>query len=447
MQQDVAAADAGEDVHALADRLGQAGNEGREFEVGTIDPVGHLHQARQVHRAMNAVKVFALESELGEQEFGHGFRTVVGDLEAHGVAEVTEGQFALQLGAQVGDFFLVNKEVGIARRAELVAAEHRHAGEQFADELVQDRRHEDEAVFAAGNFRGHPGDAWQDARRLDNGGVGTAPEGVLAFEFDGKIEALVEDLREGMRGVESDRRQYRHHLAEEKVADPVALGIIPFRAAQEADSLFRHQRQDDIVQVAVLLGDEGVRFRGYEAKCFQRCLAVGGDDGRIGLELFLEAGHAHLEEFVHIAGDDAQEAQAFEQRHPLILRLGQHATVEGEKAEFPVQIVFRRKVRFDILTGHDRSPLFLEVYASRPSFCCVRLPEYEADAPKATLPGCFRRSRWPPVTARRGGRRAACRSWPRFRRVRAQDRSRRRYRRRRAVRFACLRSVLNAGRR
>ena len=38
-------------------------------------------------------------------------------------------QFALQLGAQVGDFFLVDEQVGVTRGAELVAAEHRHAGE------------------------------------------------------------------------------------------------------------------------------------------------------------------------------------------------------------------------------------------------------------------------------------------------------------------------------
>ncbi len=139
MQQDVGAAYAGEDVHALADRPGQAGHEGRKLEVWAIDPVGNLHQAHQIDRAMDAVKIVFLEAELGEQKVVHRFRTVVGDFEANGVAEVAEGQFALQLGAQVGDFFLVNEEVGIACRAELVAAENRHAGEQFADEFVQDR--------------------------------------------------------------------------------------------------------------------------------------------------------------------------------------------------------------------------------------------------------------------------------------------------------------------
>jgi hypothetical protein len=129
VEQDVGLADGVENIDAFADDLGQARHEGAEFHVRAIDPVRHLHQANQVHRAIDAVKVGGLEFKLGEQEFGHRLRAVVGDFETHGVAEVALRQFALQLGAQVGDFFLVDEEVGIARGAELVAAEHGHAGE------------------------------------------------------------------------------------------------------------------------------------------------------------------------------------------------------------------------------------------------------------------------------------------------------------------------------
>jgi hypothetical protein len=114
---------------ALADGLGGAGDEGRELHVRAINPVRYLHQAHQVDRAVDAVEVGRLEVELGEQEFGHRRRAVVGNFEAHGVAEMALRQFALQLGAQVGDFFFVDEEVGVAGGAELVAAEHGHAGE------------------------------------------------------------------------------------------------------------------------------------------------------------------------------------------------------------------------------------------------------------------------------------------------------------------------------
>jgi hypothetical protein len=219
-----------------------------ELHVRAIDPVRHLHQAHQVDRAVDAVEVGRLQFELGEQEFGHRLRAVVGHFQAHGVAEVALRQFALQLGAQVGDFFLVDEQVGVAGGAELVAAEHGHAGEQLADEFVQDGRQEDEAVFAAGQFFRQADDARQHARRLDDGGVGAAPEGVLAFQFDGEVEALVEHAREGVRRVEPDRRQHRHHLAVEVFADPFALRLVPARAAQEADALFGQRRQDHFIQ-------------------------------------------------------------------------------------------------------------------------------------------------------------------------------------------------------
>jgi hypothetical protein len=147
---------------------------------------------------------------------------------------------------------------------------------------VQDGRQEDEAVGAAGQFFGQLDDAGQDARRLDDGGVGTASEGILAFQFDGEIEALVEHAREGVRRVETDRRQHRHHFADEIIADPFALGFVPAGAAQEADTLFGQRRQDDVVEVLVLLGDDGVRFGGNQAEGLLGRLAIGRDPGVIG---------------------------------------------------------------------------------------------------------------------------------------------------------------------
>jgi hypothetical protein len=54
VEQDVLLADAGEDLVALGQHLGQAGLEGAVFQVRAVDPVGHLHQAHQVHDAGRA---------------------------------------------------------------------------------------------------------------------------------------------------------------------------------------------------------------------------------------------------------------------------------------------------------------------------------------------------------------------------------------------------------
>ena len=82
---------------------------------------------------------------------------------------------------------------------QLLELQHFHAGEQFADEGVQHRREKDEGVFAVAQFGRQANDARQHARRLHDGGTGAAAEGILAFEFDGEIQALVEHARKGMR--------------------------------------------------------------------------------------------------------------------------------------------------------------------------------------------------------------------------------------------------------
>ena len=111
MQQHVVFANAVENVDALAHRLGQAGDEGREFHVRSVDPVRYLHQPNEIDRPVDTVQIGRFQAKLGEQEFGHGRRAVFGHFQPNGVAEMALRQFALQFGTQIGDLFLVNEEV------------------------------------------------------------------------------------------------------------------------------------------------------------------------------------------------------------------------------------------------------------------------------------------------------------------------------------------------
>ena len=205
--------------------------------------------------------------------------------------------------------------------------------------LVHHRGEEDEAVVDAGQCLGQVDHARQGARRLDDGRAGAAAEGILALEFDGEVEALVEHAREGVRRIEADRRQHRHHLAEEVVANPGALFLGPQIAAQEDDAFLLQRRQDGLVEQFVLLGHQFVGLDLDAGKGFLRGHAVGGRAVAAHLDLFLEAGDADLEEFVEVAGDDAEEAQSLEQRHARVGDLGQDAAVEGEQRKFAVDEV------------------------------------------------------------------------------------------------------------
>jgi hypothetical protein len=64
--------------------------------------------------------------------------------------------------------------------------------------------------------------------------------------------------------------------------------------------------------------------------------AVGPGIVRFMLDLLLDAGDAHLEEFIEIRGDNPQKPQPFQQRLALVLRFLQHAPVKGQPAQFPV---------------------------------------------------------------------------------------------------------------
>ena len=217
-------------------------------------------------------------------------------------------QFPLQRGAQVLHLLVIDEQVRVPGDAELVAAQHVHAGEQFADMLVQDGGEKDVAVIDPGQFLGQMDHPRQGARRLDDGGAGTAAEGVRAFQFDGEVQALVEDARKWVGRIESDWREQGHHFAKEVLAYPGALWLVPEAAADEDDALGGQGGQDDVVLQRVLLGDQGVRLVFDAAEQFLRRQSVVVGDAAAELDLFLQAGDADLEEFVEIRGDDAEEA-------------------------------------------------------------------------------------------------------------------------------------------
>ncbi len=108
------------------------------------------------------------------------------------------------------------------------------------------------------------------------------------------------------------------------------------RAAEEVDILFRQQGDDVLVEQFVLPGDQRVRGLGYRPVLLARRQAVRRTLGQVGADLLLEPGHPYLEEFVHVAGKDAEKLQPLQQGHARVVGLGQHAALKLEDAEFAV---------------------------------------------------------------------------------------------------------------
>ena len=66
--------------------------------------------------------------------------------------------------------------------------------------------------------------------------------------------------------------------------------------------------------------------------------AVGRGLGEGRVDLLLQAGDADLEELVDVLAQDRQEAHPLEQRQRLVLGHGEHAFVEVELRQLPVQV-------------------------------------------------------------------------------------------------------------
>ena len=331
--------------------LRQAREERREAQRRLLDVVDHFRQAHQVDGAVDPVQAALVEVELVEQELRQFLRAVARHFQPHRGAELAAHQLALQGLAQVLDFVLVDPQVAVARDAELRIGDHFAPGEQVRDMRVDDGGQQTEG-HAVGNLVRQLDHARQHARRLDDGDRRAAAEGVLAAQRDDEIEALVNYLRKRVGRVQADRRQQRAHFAVEIILDPGALRLVAVLVAQQVHARRAQGRQHVVIEDLVLLFHQRMAFL-VDALQIGRQGRVAGQ-GAADAAGRQQAGHAHFEELIHVAADDAQIAQAFEQGNIRIFGLRHDAPVEGQLRQFPVKQDarfghFRVQFRFHIL--------------------------------------------------------------------------------------------------
>jgi hypothetical protein len=348
VQQHVALAHRAQDVVVLVERRGPGRHERRVAQRVDVDLVDQRGEAHQVDRAVAAVELVVAELELREQEPREVLGAAVGDLEAQRHAELPVRQLALQRLAQVLDLLLVEPQVGVARHAELRVRHDLAPGKEAAEVLVQDRGEQQERVVAGAQRRGQLHHARQHARRLDDRDRGLAPERVGARQLDDKVEALVADLRERVRGIEPDRREQRAHLVAERRGDPLALRRRELAPAQQPHAAVGERGQDLGVEARVLVGDQRMRLGGDRGVGRAELAQRHPRRRHLRAQVAHHAGDADLEELVEVRRDDRQEAQPLEQRDRRVVREREHAPVEREQRELAVD---RRAVDVERLGG------------------------------------------------------------------------------------------------
>ena len=336
MQQQVALVDEVEYRGRRAHALGQRRHEWRELEVRAVDHLGQRHQAHEVDGALDAVAVRVGQAAF-RLEASHEARRRAGiDFETYGVAEMAGREFALQRGAQVGDFVLVDEQIAVARDAELMAAFGRESWEQFTGEAQHERAEQHEAVRQGGEPWRHGNQPGQGARGLDDGEFGVASEGVFAFEFDGEVQALVEHAWERVCGIEPDRREDRHEFAQEVVAGPFDLGVVPLAGRVKRDA-FGFEAGQQAIEHRVLLFHQRLRPGANLRVNLLERHAVGCEHARIFAHLLLQPGDADFEELIQIATHDTDKAKAFQQRRCGVGCLGEYAFIERQNAQLAVE--------------------------------------------------------------------------------------------------------------
>jgi len=214
-----------------------------------------------------------------------------------------------QRGAQVLHLFLVHRQVGMARDAELGKLGDGAPGEQVVEMGADDARDGHEIGLLAAARARYADVTRQGARNLDDGDLVLAPKGVAAGQPHNEVERLVGHLREGMRRVQPDRQQQRLHLLQEILLDPALLVGVALAVGHDLDALLVEQRHQVVVVYGVLLGHQVLDLVGN--------LPVGlrADDPTllIGLERGQVRREPHLEKLVQVGRDDGQVAQALQQ--------------------------------------------------------------------------------------------------------------------------------------
>ncbi len=102
--------------------------------------------------------------------------------------------------------------------------------------------------------------------------------------------------------------------------------------------LFRELRQEFFIEDTVLFVDQFVRAGADGLELLHRDYLVRAALQGAERDLLFKSGHTDFEELVQSATRDAQELHPFQQRIRFVHRLGEHAPVELELAQFPVDV-------------------------------------------------------------------------------------------------------------
>src|SRR5262249_49159372 len=149
---------------------------------------------------------------------------------------------------------------------------------------------------------------------------------------------LVEQVREGMAGVDGQGREDREDLFAKDRAEVAALDLGEVAHAAQEDAFTLEGGQDGVETGIGLVAQPGHLADDLLEDLFDRHAVGAGAEGDAELDLLLDAADADHEELVEVGLEDGEEFQALQQRNVRALGLLEHAAVELQPAQLTVEI-------------------------------------------------------------------------------------------------------------
>ena len=214
---------------------------------------------------------------------------------------------------------------------------------------MDDRNYE--VVRAFRLFFRQPDDPRQGSRSLHNRHAAVPPEGVLALQRHDEGQVLVHDAWKGMRGIEPDGGQDRLQLEVVEVAQPGLLSGVPLAPLQESDPFPVEQREQDVVQDAVLLVHQLVGNQRDAPKLLGGRQVVGPrwvaptSSCCLSPETRISKNSSRIDPAMH------RKAQPFQERHILALGLFEHPPIELKLRQLAIDVEVRAREVHGLLRG------------------------------------------------------------------------------------------------
>ena len=171
---------------------------------------------------------------------------------------------------------------------------------------------------------------------LDPGEVLSAVVGLA--HRDRQVQAQPADERERVSGVDGQRCQDREDLFVEVGGQLVAFGLVQIGPRDDVDAFLGQRRPHRVEEHPGVPGGDLLRLLADAAQLLARGQTVGRAHRQAHLVAALQAGDANHVELVEVGGEDRQELGPLQQRQRGVRGQRQHARVEVQPAQFPVEV-------------------------------------------------------------------------------------------------------------